>query len=600
MSDFNSSLPVRTQTNGDVVAFIADGTTSSQLLGVDSAGRITIKLDDGTGTPINSQAIAGSNWLQVVMPASGPAAPGTASAYSVLAGGIYNSTPPTLTNGQQSSLQLDSAGRLLVDALITFPYDTNYGTVGANTLRTAAQIGNATGGADFNAGATGAQTLRVSANQGAPNTIANAWPFELTDGTHTASITAAGEIKVDITEPLPAGTNVIGGVTQSGGPWTSNLTEVGGAALALGQTTMSASIPVTIASNQSALPVTQSGAWTVAVTQSTSPWITKDQSDGPVSPGTAASFSQLAGGQYNSSAPTLTTGQQSALQLDSAGRLLVDAAVTFPYDENWGTVGATTLRTAAQIGNATGAADFGAGATDAQTLRVVANQGAPNTVANSWFTSITNGTNTASVSAGGELLVTVGTPLPAGTNSIGTVVVSNLPTTVDTNWGTVGANTIRAAAEIGNAAGAADFNNGATGAQTLRVAANLAVAGANVTSTNPVPVTVVSTTAGTAVQAYFTYAALAAGASHTFTYTAGGAGFNLERIWSAASGKIKTQVQNNGTTIFTGFNSTASPNIDMTVVVPPLVAAANTVTVTITNLDLQPFDVYATVEGNQN
>lgn len=37
--------------------------------------------------------------------------------------------------------------------------------------------------------------------------------------------------------------------------WLMNLSQVGGAALALGQTTMSASVPVAIASNQSALPV---------------------------------------------------------------------------------------------------------------------------------------------------------------------------------------------------------------------------------------------------------------------------------------------------------------------------------------------------------
>jgi hypothetical protein len=38
-----------------------------------------------------------------------------------------------------------------------------------------------------------------------------------------------------------------------------NLTQVGGAAIALGQTTMAASIPISIASNQSAIPVTTSG-----------------------------------------------------------------------------------------------------------------------------------------------------------------------------------------------------------------------------------------------------------------------------------------------------------------------------------------------------
>jgi len=51
----------------------------------------------------------------------------------------------------------------------------------------------------------------------------------------------------------------------------------------------------------------------------------------------------------------------------------------------------------------------------------------------------------------------------------GSVSVTNLPTTVDTNYGTVGASTIRTAAQIGNSTGAAAFNSGTTSAQTLRV-----------------------------------------------------------------------------------------------------------------------------------
>jgi len=53
---------------------------------------------------------------------------------------------------------------------------------------------------------------------------------------------------------------------------------------------------------------------------------TQDASDGPVSPGTAASYSSLAGGVYNATAPTLTTGQQAALQLDAAGNLKTNIA----------------------------------------------------------------------------------------------------------------------------------------------------------------------------------------------------------------------------------------------------------------------------------
>jgi hypothetical protein len=51
----------------------------------------------------------------------------------------------------------------------------------------------------------------------------------------------------------------------------------------------------------------------------------KDYSDGPVSPGTAALVSSLIGGIFNTALPTLTNTQQSAIQLDSSGRLLISS-----------------------------------------------------------------------------------------------------------------------------------------------------------------------------------------------------------------------------------------------------------------------------------
>lgn len=53
------------------------------------------------------------------------------------------------------------------------------------------------------------------------------------------------------------------------------------------------------------------------------------------------------------------------------GEIPVSASVVFSNDTNYGPVGDDTLRTAAQIGNATGAAAFGAGNSSAQTLRTV-------------------------------------------------------------------------------------------------------------------------------------------------------------------------------------------------------------------------------------
>jgi hypothetical protein len=57
---------------------------------------------------------------------------------------------------------------------------------------------------------------------------------------------------------------------------------------------------------------------------------------------------------------------------DGGNSITVDGSVSLTgEDRNWGAVGAATLRVAAEIGNASGMADFGAGATSAQTLRVV-------------------------------------------------------------------------------------------------------------------------------------------------------------------------------------------------------------------------------------
>jgi hypothetical protein len=143
----------------------------------------------------------------------------------------------------------------------------------------------------------------------------------------------------------------------------------------------------------------------------------KDYSDGPVTPGTVANASALIGGQFNTVFPSLTNTQQSAIQIDSSGRLIIrpltsadvvsavqsgtwttgrtwtlasgtdsvsvvqstspwvvsSTPANLGYDTNWGIVGATTLRTASIIGNQSGLANFGAGTTGAQTLRVAAN-----------------------------------------------------------------------------------------------------------------------------------------------------------------------------------------------------------------------------------
>lgn len=65
MADFDSSLPIKTQTDGDVVVKVSDGTTPSQHLNIDSAGKVTTKLNDGAGNAVTSQASGGQRALDV-------------------------------------------------------------------------------------------------------------------------------------------------------------------------------------------------------------------------------------------------------------------------------------------------------------------------------------------------------------------------------------------------------------------------------------------------------------------------------------------------------------------------------------------------------
>lgn len=252
-------------------------------------------------------------------------------------------------------------------------------------------------------------------------------------------------------------------------------------------------------------------------------------------------------------------------------------------DTNYGVVGASTIRTASQIGNATGAADFAFGAAGAQTLRVAA--------------LIGNATGSADFNYG-----TVG----AQTIRVG-AQLGNAAGPITYNFGAVDAQTIRVASQIGNAAGAADFNNGATGAQTLRVAANLAVAGADVSATNPVPVYISADNVGTEINAYNTASAIAAGATsnHDYTVTALKT-FFLRQIEATASGRAKIEVQvetgvatGTFTTRFVQFNSTSETNMSIHLESPIIVAAGVRVRVIRTNRDLLPQDLYSTISGQE-
>lgn len=67
--------------------------------------------------------------------------------------------------------------------------------------------------------------------------------------------TQSGTWDVTVNTSLPAGGATIGAVTQASGPWTQNLTQVGGSAVTLGAKTSANSIPVVLASDEATLLV---------------------------------------------------------------------------------------------------------------------------------------------------------------------------------------------------------------------------------------------------------------------------------------------------------------------------------------------------------
>jgi hypothetical protein len=214
-------------------------TGTFQPLSIDLNGNLRTVIAGGISLGSITQGAPGATPWLTQDGADGPAAPGTAAAKSILLGGMFNTSPPTLTTGQQGALQVDNLGRLIVN-------------VGA---------GGGTGGTSSN--------------------FAAAFP-----GTGTAV-----------------------GMSQGG-----NLVAMTGSA---------GNLNVNCASGCSA---------------------SSDTSNGPVTPGSAATTSKLGGGVFNTVAPSLANAQQAALQLDNKGNLLVNRNTPTPAGNNViGDVGGVTV-----------------------------------------------------------------------------------------------------------------------------------------------------------------------------------------------------------------------------------------------------------------
>lgn len=161
---------------------------------------------------------------------------------------------------------------------------------------------------------------------------------------------------------------------------------------------------------------------------------------------------------------------------------------------------------------------------------------------------------------------------------------------------------VRTAAQVGNATGEAAFGNGAINTQTLRTA-SVVTDGTDVMAVNTdgsINV-VVQEDVGLEIVNYNTSAAVAAGATsnHDLVFTPAS---KLFQVQASASGKLKVEVQvetgsatNTFNTILVGFNSTANPNITLTLSKYAAIPAGARVRIIRTNKDIQAQDVYSTI-----
>lgn len=192
MSDFNSSLPIRTETNGDAAVKVVDGTTPSQALEVDASGRVTVKATDGSGNALTSQANGAQRALDVGIDVAGvqidprdvraltssdvvTADQGTAAAAS----GGWPVKPTDGTNSQ--GFTASGEGKVIVTSALP---------TGANTIGAVTQSGtwsvrtqDGAGNALTSSAAGGTRPLDVAMRDGSGNLYSGTNPLPVTFST---------------------------------------------------------------------------------------------------------------------------------------------------------------------------------------------------------------------------------------------------------------------------------------------------------------------------------------------------------------------------------------------------------------------------------
>lgn len=481
---------------------------------------------------------------------------------------------------------------------------------------------------------------------------------------YTVGQTLTGGQMADVTK------SVIWGLSSSGGgtyvaakvtPSGSLTTAIGDITGVVGQSTMANSLPVAIASNQSAIPVSQSGTWNI------------NNVSGTVSlpTGAATSAKQPALGTAGTPSSDVLTVQgiasMTALKVDGSavtqpvsGTVIANAGTgsfvvaqptaanlnasvvqsgTWDINNISGTIslptGAATESTSlaisgklpATLGQKTSANSLAVTVASDQSAIPASQSGTWNINNISGTISLPSGaaTETTSLAISGKLPATLGQKTM--TNSLAVTMASDQTAIPASQSGTWNINNITGTVSLPTGAATETTSLAISGKlpatlgqKTMANALAVSIAsdqsnipillkdesGNAYSATNPLQVVVIESE-GSEINNYQTSASLASNSSVDLDYTVTALKtLKLSQFQFSASGKAKFELKietavGSGTfsTKFVFFNSTANPNVDFALKEHIDVAAGVKVRVTITNKDVQAQDVYSTICGHE-
>ena len=537
MADIQSQLPVKL-TDGTNTA----GITAGSAIKVDGSSVTQPVSGTITNVPSGTQAVSGTVTLSsqtvtlssqtvtlssqtVTTNADIAVTAGAASSKALLGGMQYNSTAPTLTTGQTVALQSDVNGNLKIAGSLTSVPSGTQAVTGTVTLS------SQTVTLSSQTVTLSSQTVTIGATsvtQPVSGTVATNADATLTAGA-APSKALIGGLQYNSTAPtLTTGQTValqgdINGnqkVVLTGSntvTLSSQTVTLSSQTVTIGASTITQAVSGTVTNVPSG---TQTVSGTVTLSSQTvtlssqtvtlSSQTVTTNAESSIGAGTAPSKALVGGFVYNSTAPTLTTGQTAALQGDVNGNLKVVLQ---------GTSTVTTVPSGTQSVN-------GTVTLTSQTV----------TIGASSITQAVSGTVT-NVPSGTQTVAGTVTNVPSGTQTVsGTVTTSNLVTTGIVN-------------------------------------------------------------------SYITSSALANGSTATLSYTVtAGKTLYLKGVFASSSGapcKVIVDYGAGPTVAAVGFYSTSSPFLSINFAQPISISATTVVNVKIQNNAGAAQDVYATIMGQE-